>query len=79
MTTKKPNFIYKFEKSNSTQEEKERIIFEFIKTLYKLSIKNDISKIKIVINKNIIVKILIFNKLTNENIYKITEFYRNKS
>ena len=46
MTTKKPNFIYKFEKSNSTQEEKERIIFEFIKTLYKLSIKNDISKIK---------------------------------
>lgn len=77
MTTKKPNFIYKFEKSNSTQEEKERIIFEFIKTLYKLSIKNDISKIKNANERNR--KMLLFNKLTNENIYKITEFYRNKS
>lgn len=46
MTNTNPNFIYKFEKINSTQEEKEQIIFEFIKTLYKLSIKNDISKIK---------------------------------
>ena len=77
MTTKKPNFIYKFEKSNSTQEENERIIFEFIKTLYKLSIKNDISKIKNANERNR--KMLLFNKLTNENIYKITEFYRNKS
>lgn len=77
MTTKKPNFIYKFEKSNSTQEEKERIIFEFIKTLYKLPIKNDISKIKNANERNR--KMLLFNKLTNENIYKITEFYRNKS
>lgn len=77
MTTKKPNFIYKFKKSNSTQEEKERIIFEFIKTLYKLSIKNDISKIKNANERNR--KMLLFNKLTNENIYKITEFYRNKS
>lgn len=75
MTTKKPNFIYKFEKSNSTQEEKERIIFEFIKTLYKLSIKNDISKIKNANERNR--KILLFNELSNENIYKITEFYRN--
>ena len=31
MTNTKPNFIYKFEKINSTQEEKEQIIFEFIK------------------------------------------------
>lgn len=76
MTTKKPNFIYKFEKSNSTQEEKERIIFEFIKTLYKLSIKNDISKIKNANERNR--KMLLFNELSNENIYKITEFYRNK-
>lgn len=77
MTTKNPNFIYKFEKSNSTQEEKERIIFEFIKTLYKLSVKNDIFKIKNIKERNR--KMLLFNELTNENVYKITEFYRNKS
>ncbi len=77
MTTKKPNFIYKFEKSNSTQEENERIIFEFIKTLYKLSVKNDIFKIKNTKERNR--KMLLFNELTNENVYKITEFYRNKS
>ena len=75
MINKKPNFIYKFEKSNSTQEEKERIIFEFIKTLYKLSVKNDIFKIKNTKERNR--KMLLFNELTNENIYKITEFYRN--
>lgn len=77
MTTKKQNFIYKFEKSNSTQEEKERIIFEFIKTLYKLFVKNDIFKIKNTKERNR--KMLLFNELTNENVYKITEFYRNKS
>lgn len=76
MTTKKPNFIYKFEKSNSTQEEKERIIFEFIKTLYKLSIKNDISKIKNANERN--QKRLFFYELSNENIHKIIEFYQNK-
>lgn len=76
MTTKKPNFIYLFEKSNSTQEEKEKIIFEFIKTLYKLSIKHDVSKIKNTKERNR--KIALFNELSNENIYKITEFYRNK-
>lgn len=75
MINKKPNFIYKFKKSNSTQEEKERIIFEFIKTLYKLSVKNDIFKIKNTKERNR--KMLLFNELTNENIYKITEFYRN--
>lgn len=76
MTNTKPNFIYKFEKINSTQEKKEQIIFEFIKTLYKLSIKNDISKIKNAKERNR--KMLLFNELSNENIYKITEFYRNK-
>lgn len=76
MTNKKPNFIYKFEKSNSTQEEKERIIFEFIKTLYKLSIKNDISKIKNANERN--QKRLFFYELSNENIHKIIEFYQNK-
>lgn len=75
MTNTKPNFIYKFEKINSTQEEKERIIFEFIKTLYKLSVKNDIFKIKNTKERNR--KMLLFNELTNENIYNITEFYRN--
>lgn len=74
MTNTNPNFIYKFEKINSTQEEKEQIIFEFIKTLYKLSIKNDISKIKNAKERNR--KILLFNELSNENIDKITEFYR---
>lgn len=76
MTNKKPNFIYKFETTNSTQKEKEQIIFEFIKTLYKLSIKNDISKIKNANERNR--KMLLFNELSNENINKITEFYRNK-
>ena len=75
MTNKKPNFIYKFEKSNSPQEEKEQIIFEFIKTLYKLSVKNDIFKIKNTKERNR--KMLLFNELTNENIYKITGFYQN--
>lgn len=74
MTNTNPNFIYKFEKINSTQEEKEQIIFEFTKTLYKLSIKNDISKIKNAKERNR--KILLFNELSNENIDKITEFYR---
>ena len=76
MVSKKPNFIYQFEKSNSTQEEKEKIIFEFIKTLYKLSIKNNISKIKDKKERN--QKRLLFYELSNENIHKITKFYQNK-
>lgn len=46
MTNEKPNFIIEFENSNSTKEENEKVLLEFIKCLMRLSIKQEAQKAK---------------------------------
>lgn len=41
MPNKKTNFIIEFDNSNSTKEEKEKLLKEFIKCLLKLKIKQN--------------------------------------
>lgn len=46
MTTKKPNFIIKFDNSNPTEEERAKAIFDLILCLMKLSAKQEAKKFK---------------------------------
>ena len=46
MTTKKPNFIVKFDNSNPTEEERAKAIFDLILCLMKLSAKQEARKFK---------------------------------
>ncbi len=46
MTTKKPNFIIQFDKSNPTEEERWRLISQFAYCLMKLSAKQKSRKFK---------------------------------
>lgn len=46
MTTKKPNFIVKFDNSNPTEEERAKAIFDLILCLMKLSAKQEAKKFK---------------------------------
>lgn len=46
MTTKKPNFIVKFDNSNPTEEERTKAIFDLILCLMKLSAKQEAKKFK---------------------------------
>ena len=46
MTTKKPNFIVKFDNSNPTEEERAKAIFDLILCLMKLSAKQGAKKFK---------------------------------
>lgn len=46
MTTKKPNFIAKFDNSNPTEKERTKTIFDLILCLMKLSVKQEAKKFK---------------------------------
>ena len=46
MTTKKPNFIVKFDNSNPTEEERAKAICDLILCLMKLSTKQEAKKFK---------------------------------
>ncbi len=46
MTTKKPNFIVKFDNSNPTEEERAKAICDLILCLMKLSAKQEAKKFK---------------------------------
>ena len=46
MTTKKPNFIVKFDNSNPTEEERAKAICDLILCLMKLSVRQEAKKLK---------------------------------